>query len=124
MVKYEDLVLHPRSMLTRILDFVGLEWNEVVMEHEKHMDQVGLSGAERSTDQVVKPLYIDSLNAWVGHLPEDVQADIEEIAPMIKVLGYSTSSDPYYGRPDWEVTEKYNLWLKTQDQDTVKLHLK
>ena len=68
----------------------------------------------------MKPLYVDSLNAWVGHLPADVEADIEEIAPMIKVLGYSTSKDPYYGRPDWEVTEKYNKWLATQDSDAVK----
>ena len=45
-------MLHPRSMLTKILDFVGLDWDEVVMEHEKHMDHVGLSGVERSTDQV------------------------------------------------------------------------
>ena len=51
-VKYEDLVLHPRSTLKQILKFVGLEWNEIVMEHEKHMDHVGLSGTERSTDQV------------------------------------------------------------------------
>ena len=65
-------------------------------------------------------MYVDSLNAWVGHLPADVEADIEEIAPMIKVLGYSTSKDPYYGRPDWEVTEKYNKWLATQDSDAVK----
>lgn len=120
MVKYEDLVLHPRSMLKHILNFVGLEWDEVVMEHEKHMDHVGLSGVERSTDQVVKPLYIDSLNAWVGHLPADVETDIEEIAPMIKILGYSTNKDPYYGRPDWEVTEKYNKWLASQDPKAVK----
>ena len=46
------LVLHPRSMLTNILGFVGLDWDEVVMDHENHMDKVGLSGAERSTDQV------------------------------------------------------------------------
>ena len=65
-------------------------------------------------------MYVDSLNAWVGHLPADVEADIEEIAPMIKVLGYSTSKDPYYGRPDWEVTEKYNKWVATQDSDAVK----
>ena len=39
-------------MLTNILDFVGLDWDEVVMDHENHMDKVGLSGAERSTDQV------------------------------------------------------------------------
>ena len=53
--RFEDdliLVLHPRSMLTKILDFVGLDWDEVVMDHENHMDKVGLSGAERSTDQV------------------------------------------------------------------------
>ena len=70
--------------------------------------------------QVVKPLYVDSLNAWVGHLPEDVENEIDEIAPMIKILGYSTSKDPYYGRPDWEVTEKYNKWLATQDPEAVK----
>jgi len=39
-------------MLTNILGFVGLDWDEVVMDHENHMDKVGLSGAERSTDQV------------------------------------------------------------------------
>ena len=128
-------------MLTKILGFVGLDWDEVVMDHENHMDKVGLSGAERSTDQVfslfetfhlkisisfgtyfqvVKPLYVDSLNAWVGHLPEDVENEIDEIAPMIKILGYSTSKNPYYGRPDWEVTEKYNKWLATQDSEAVK----
>ena len=128
-------------MLTKILGFVGLDWDEVVMDHENHMDKVGLSGAERSTDQVfslfetfhlkisisfgtyfqvVKPLYVDSLNAWVGHLPEDVENDIDEIAPMIRILGYSTSKNPYYGRPDWEVTEKYNKWLATQDSEAVK----
>ena len=128
-------------MLTKILGFVGLDWDEVVMDHENHMDKVGLSGAERSTDQVfslfetfhlkisisfgtyfqvVKPLYVDSLNAWVGHLPEDVENEIEEIAPMIRILGYSTSKNPYYGRPDWEVTEKYNKWLATQDSEAVK----
>ena len=51
------LVLHPRSMLTKILDFVGLDWDEVVMDHENHMDKVGLSGAERSTDQVFSFLF-------------------------------------------------------------------
>ena len=65
-------------------------------------------------------MYVDSLNAWVGHLPEDVENEINEIAPMIKILGYSTSKDPYYGRPDWEVTEKYNKWLATQDPEAVK----
>ena len=41
----------------KILDFVGLDWDEVVMDHENHMDKVGLSGAERSTDQVFSFLF-------------------------------------------------------------------
>ena len=30
-------------------------------------------------------------------------------------LGYDPDSrDPFYGKPDKEVTDKYNEWLKTQ----------
>ena len=70
--------------------------------------------------QVVKPLYSDSLNAWVGHLPDDVEAEIETIAPMLGVMGYSYSPNPYYGKPDQEVTDKYNAWLKTNGDKEVK----
>merc|ERR1712096_378141 len=84
------------------------------------MDKVGLSGAERSTDQVVKPLYIDSLTAWIGHLPDDVEKDINSIAPMIRILGYPTNRNPNYGKPDLEVTLKYNAWLATQDVEQVQ----
>ena len=51
-VHYEDLVLHPRPTLKKILEFADLEWNENVMEHEKHMDDISLSAVEKSTDQV------------------------------------------------------------------------
>ena len=36
---------------------------------------------------MVKPLYTDSLNSWVGHIPEDVENDMAKIAPMLKILG-------------------------------------
>ncbi|CBY42939.1 unnamed protein product [Oikopleura dioica] len=114
-VKYEDLVLHPRPMLEKILKFAGLEWNENVMNHEKHMDDISLSAVEKSTDQVVKPLYTDSLKSWVGYIPEDVMKDLPKISPMLKTLGYDPlSKDPFYGKPDQEVQDKYDAWLKTQ----------
>lgn len=114
-VKYEDLVLHPRPMLEKILKFAGLEWNENVMNHEKHMDDISLSAVEKSTDQVVKPLYTDSLKSWVGHIPEDVMKDLPKISPMLKILGYDPlSKDPSYGKPDQEVQDKYDAWLETQ----------
>ena len=51
-VHYEDLVLHPRSTLKKILEFNDMPWHENVMEHEKHMDDISLSAVEKSTDQV------------------------------------------------------------------------
>ena len=32
MVKYEDLVLHPRPTLHKIVNFVGIEWHDWLME--------------------------------------------------------------------------------------------
>ena len=51
-VKYEDLVLHPRPTLKKILAFADLDWTENVMEHQKHMGDISLSSVEKSTDQV------------------------------------------------------------------------
>ena len=59
--------------------------------------------------QVVKPLYTDSLKSWVGYIPEDVMKDLPKIAPMLKTLGYDPlSKDPFYGKPDQEVQDKYD----------------
>ena len=55
-VKYEDLVLHPRPTLKKILEFADLEWTENVMEHQKHMEHISLSAVEKSTDQVIKEM--------------------------------------------------------------------
>ena len=39
---------------------------------------------------------------------------------MEHLKGYDPDSkDPYYGKPDQEVTDKYNEWLKTQNEDPV-----
>ena len=54
-VPYEQLVLHPRPMMERILKFLDLEWTEDVLHHEKKIGQehgISLSKVERSSDQV------------------------------------------------------------------------
>ena len=54
-------------------------------------------------------MYTDSLKSWVGHIPDDVMADMAKIAPMLKALGYDPhSKDPSYGKPDQEVQDKYD----------------
>ena len=52
-IRYENLVLRPRSTMKIILKFLDLEWDESVLNHDKQINKdVSLSSKEMSTDQV------------------------------------------------------------------------
>ncbi|TSM28082.1 Electrogenic sodium bicarbonate cotransporter 4 [Bagarius yarrelli] len=106
-VRYENLVLQPRTTMARVLEFLSVPWHEGVLHHEEAIGQPGgvsLSRVERSTDQVIKPVNLEALSRWVGHIPVDVLKDMSDIAPMLNKLGYDpTANPPDYGQPDPEV---------------------
>lgn len=112
-VWYEQLVLHPQENLKKISKFLNLPWDEKMMHHEQHTNQIKISAVEKSTDQVQKPLYLDALTAWNGHIPDDVDENLEDIAPMLGKLGYKydMGSKPSYGVPDQSVLDN----LKAQE---------
>ncbi|XP_077016827.1 protein-tyrosine sulfotransferase 2 isoform X1 [Tamandua tetradactyla] len=103
-VYYEQLVLHPRRSLKLILDFLGIAWSDAVLHHEDLIGKPGgvsLSKIERSTDQVIKPVNLEALSKWIGHIPEDVVRDMAQVAPMLARLGYDPyANPPNYGNPD------------------------
>ncbi|XP_024941166.1 protein-tyrosine sulfotransferase isoform X1 [Cephus cinctus] len=109
MVPYEQLVLHPREWMKKILSFLDVPWNESVLHHEEFINKPGgvpLSKVERSSDQVIKPVNLEALTKWVGHIPDDVVRDMPDIAPMLSVLGYDPySNPPVYGAPDSLVSD-------------------
>lgn len=109
MVPYEQLVLHPKDWMKRILDFLDVPWNESVLHHEEFINKPGgvpLSKVERSSDQVIKPVNLEALTKWVGHIPDDVVRDMPDIAPMLSVLGYDPyANPPVYGAPDSLVSD-------------------
>ncbi|XP_008937999.1 PREDICTED: protein-tyrosine sulfotransferase 2, partial [Merops nubicus] len=97
-VYYEQLVLHPERSLRAIVDFLGISWSDAVLHHEELIGKPGgvsLSKIERSTDQVIKPVNMEALSKWIGHIPGDVLQDMAHIAPMLARLGY----DPYANPP-------------------------
>uniref|UniRef100_F1L7G4 Protein-tyrosine sulfotransferase n=1 Tax=Ascaris suum TaxID=6253 RepID=F1L7G4_ASCSU len=110
MMYYEQLVLHPEKEMHRLLQFLDIPWNSSVLHHEQFIGKdISLSKVERSTDQVVKPVNLDALTKWVGKFPDDVIADMPQIAPMLAELGYDPlANPPNYGKPDDMVLKNTN----------------
>ncbi|KAK1800876.1 hypothetical protein P4O66_006051 [Electrophorus voltai] len=115
-VHYENLVLQPRTTMEKVLQFLEVPWHEGVLHHEEAIGQPGgvsLSRIERSTDQVIKPVNLEALTRWVGHIPGDLLGDMQNIAPMLSRLGYDpTANPPDYGQPDPEVIHNTERVLK------------
>ncbi|XP_018959762.1 protein-tyrosine sulfotransferase 2-like [Cyprinus carpio] len=124
-VRYEDLVLQPRATMGRVLRFLKSPWHEGVLHHEEAIGQPGgvsLSRSERSTDQVIKPVNLEALTRWVGHIPADVQQDMENIAPMLRRLGYNPKANPPdYGQPDPEVINNTERVLRGDFKTPMRL---
>lgn len=73
------------------------------------------SRLERSSDQVIKPINIEALSKWVGHIPSDVVRDMASIAPMLATLGYDPNANPPdYGKPDAFVLQNTNFIKQNQ----------
>ncbi|XP_033628443.1 protein-tyrosine sulfotransferase 1-like [Asterias rubens] len=118
-VYYEKLVLHPEDWMRKILTFLNIPWDDSVLHHEDTVGKPGgisLSKREKSTDQVVKPVNLEALTKWVGHIPKDVMDNIETLAPMLSKLGYDPHANPpNYGIPDQRVLENEDKIRKNAD---------
>uniref|UniRef100_A0A3P8XIM9 Protein-tyrosine sulfotransferase n=1 Tax=Esox lucius TaxID=8010 RepID=A0A3P8XIM9_ESOLU len=128
-VRYESLVLHPRSTMQTILRFLDLPWHEGVLHHEQAIGRPGgvsLSRMERSTDQVIKPVNLEALTRWVGKIPPDVVANMDAIAPMLWRLGYDPRANPpNYGEPDPRVLNNTERVKRGDfDNPVTGIHLK
>ena len=60
---------------------------------------------------------LEALSKWVGHIPDDVVQDMEEVAPMLSHFGYDPNANPpKYGKPDTEVVDNTNDVIKNEDK--------
>lgn len=64
----------------------------------------------------MKPVNLEALSKWVGHMPDDVVSDMAEIAPMLQHFGYDPEANPpVYGKPDGDVVKNTNDVLEHED---------
>jgi len=89
-VKYEDLVRNPKHEVRNILTFIGLPWNEQVLEH--HLLHAGISVG--NTDNT-RSIDSNSIEKWISQLTKDDLAIISQYCMSIaKIMGYEFWSGP------------------------------
>ncbi|KAJ8795297.1 hypothetical protein J1605_018312 [Eschrichtius robustus] len=126
---YRDCLTKGNKAIERclklILDFLGITWSDAVLHHEDLIGKPGsvsLSKIERSTDQVIKPMNLEALSKWTGHIPGDVLRDMAQIAPMLARLVYDPyANPPNYDSPDSIVMNNTHWVLKGDDKTPAKL---
>ncbi|MBK8173927.1 MAG: tetratricopeptide repeat protein [Rhodospirillales bacterium] len=86
-VRYEDLVADFRAETFRILDSLGLPWDDAVLNYAQHAQ--GRTIATPSYSQVVQPIYTRSIDRWRNYA--DAFAGVLPILqPYIDAFGYSS----------------------------------
>lgn len=79
-VKYEDLVLNPESVLRRLCNYSGISFSKNMMSHSDSSNTLHLNPrGQLSAERVAKPIDQSSLYAW-KKLPKHVLAEFDEIS--------------------------------------------
>jgi tetratricopeptide (TPR) repeat protein len=86
MLRYEDLVRDPRSVLQQCLAFLGLDWDESVLTgHVARAREVRISTS--SYHEVAEPLYDRSIGRWHAYRPA-LEPHLPLLADAARRFGY------------------------------------
>lgn len=66
---------------------------------------------------MIKPVNLEALSKWVGHIPDDVVEQMADIAPMLQHFGYDPNANPpKYGEPDSQVIKNTKDVIENEDE--------
>ncbi len=82
-----DTILRSHSKITRLLRFLGLEWETAITNYQKTALERGTINTP-SYNQVVQPLYKDALYRWKNY-DKYFQPYTDQIQPWIERFGYA-----------------------------------
>ena len=85
-IRYEQLIADPEPQLRRLVDFLGLEWDERVKSHESTADSRGFVGTA-SYAQVTEPLHDRSVGRWKRYAKQ-LGPVLPLLEPWVVKMGY------------------------------------
>lgn len=86
-IRYEDLVADVALESRKLLEFLGLPWDDAVLEHTAHARQRGAINTP-SYHQVVQPIYQRSKYRWKRY-EQELTDVMPELQPFIEEFGYA-----------------------------------
>lgn len=90
LVRYEDLVLHPKSSLQRVVKFLNVKWTDELLKHQEHIgNEISISKTEWSSHQIIKPINSESLYSWVNGKIEIDYKQMKFLEPILNSFNYS-----------------------------------
>jgi tetratricopeptide (TPR) repeat protein len=88
--RYEDLVADFPAETRRILDFLGLPWDDAVLSYRERAKTRAI--ATPSYHQVVQPIYARSVGRWRNYT-EEMAPVLPVLRPFITAFGYSSEEE-------------------------------
>ena len=92
--------------------------------HHTMINQPGgvrVSVMERSSDQIIQPVHTKALTDWVGSFPKRLLRDMDQVAPMLRWLGYDPEANPpKYGEADPEILNNTRQVMANREYWEVK----
>lgn len=86
-LRYESLVADKEKEVRALVDYLGLEWSEQLLDHASQAKKRGRIYTP-SYHQVVRPIYTDSVERWrnyAGHFG----VALDTLKPFIEAFGYA-----------------------------------
>lgn len=88
-LRYEDIVAEPKHQLTSLLGFLGLNWQDSVLEFSQQQKS-GTSDTP-SYQQVSQELYTQSVGRWLNY-KKQLQSSLVFLKPWSKEFGYQADN--------------------------------
>ena len=86
-IRYEDLITNFEAETRALLEFLGVGWDDAVLEHTRHAQQRGIINTP-SYHQVTQPIYQHARYRWKRYA-KDFEPLLPVLQPFIEAFGYA-----------------------------------